>query len=486
MTLVPRTEAARRIALFLGLLFVFSYFAQGGGFNQNATLGEIREWVEHGRFEIDAWTSITGDVSYYGNRVYSNKNPSVFFFVAPIYLIIFRLAVALGFDPSSASYQLVITHVLTVLCAGIWGALLSVVLVPLLRRLFPLLGETDPHRLSAIACLGTLILPYSTVAFVHVFETFWLVTTFYFLVRHFQDGDTESLVLLGLSLGVALLANQLFAAVATVVVAQILWRDRRPRSLLLLGVAVLLPLLPLLAYNKVNFDSFFSSNRHHLDPAWTDPSLFLGVFGWPDLSRLGQLFGKGGKSIFPSMIFLYAGFLAPIFADRGTTPSRYFAYPLASIVSSLLVVSSFNGWHGGSCYGPRYMTGALTLLAVFTAPAYSRFPRTYVLLGLWSIAVMFVVTSASLWVSEQDPAPLRNSIWPAFQRGAFRGRVFPSFPDPPALFYRYNLGHLFGLKGHWSLLPVALVLSWMLHAFVRRHPSPPDSGGGSSSRAKHT
>ena len=41
------------LVLFLTVLFVFAYFHQGGGWNQNSRFAEVRAMVEEGRFAID-------------------------------------------------------------------------------------------------------------------------------------------------------------------------------------------------------------------------------------------------------------------------------------------------------------------------------------------------------------------------------------------------------------------------------------------------
>ena len=208
----------RKPLLFFALiLFTFSYFYQGGGFNQNSTVGEIRQLVEHGTVNITNWRPVTGDVSEYRGQVYSNKSPSMLFVAAPAYYVFFGAAKALRIDPSGAAYQLCASHFITIVCAGLWGALLALLLVQLLPRLLPGVRTEEAYLLAYGLTLGSFVFPYSGAAFVHNFETFWVVATFYLLVNGLGHASPRrSSIALGLAVGIMVLANPITALLVPV------------------------------------------------------------------------------------------------------------------------------------------------------------------------------------------------------------------------------------------------------------------------------
>lgn len=450
----------------LGLLlaFSFTYFCQGGGYNQNATLAEIREVVEHGRFNIDSWTDVTLDISRYNGKIYSNKSPTTFFFATPAYFAFYSFAGWLGADRSSAQFQLLAHHFLTFFCASIWGALLGLVLFALLGDLYPSLLNAQRLWLTLSLTLGSLVFVYSTVAFAHAFETFAVVLCFWQLVRLSDRPVRRETVRTGLAVGLVLLSNPVL--LLAVLPAGVAWL-RRTRNAFAVGHIAgwsLVPLLPLFAYNQYCFDFFLRSNRTLLDPAWTEPGLFLGVFARPDLSRLLTVYGWSWRSLLPALPLVYLGLWSLV---RGHFPKEHRIFPVAVIAVLTLVLLSFNGWHGGSCYSPRYYLPATVLLLVAAVAMFEKHPRWFTGLAVWQLAICYLVAASILWMGPEVRSPLRDVVLPYFWKGQFQKLDFPLFPLPKAPFHRYNLGTLIGIPGHWSLLPLVLIQTYLIGWLLR-------------------
>jgi hypothetical protein len=233
------------------------------------------------------------------------------------------------------------------------------------------------------------------------------------------------------------------------------------------SMIALVPLLPLFIYNQLVFDFFLSGNRNHLDPIWTDPNLWMGVFGPPQWERITNVFGWGHRSVFTIMPFLVFGFFGVLvnFRDQPALPLRYRAFPLVIFLTFLLVILSFNGWHGGTCLGPRYFMAALPFIALASVPFFVRYRFFYVLLVCWGILVMVVASSGSIWVAENDFHPL-TSILSKFD--GLPATEWPSFLGAPPPYNRYNLGHVMGFPGYWSLLPLVLAHVWGLAVIFRK------------------
>ncbi len=461
--------------LFICLLtFTFSYFHQGGGFNQNATIGEIRELVENHTVEISKWLPITGDVSRYNGKTYSNKSPSLLFIVAPIYFCIYQGASLIGIDISSASYNLVATHLLTFMCSGIWAVFLGILYLKLIPYLFPYLSEDDCYWCAYFFTVGTLTFPYAGVAFVHNFETFCVLYVFYRLVLFQNLKSKRSMDVLALSCGFMMLANPITVLAMPIVYIVGWFQFNSPvfakdtiLRFIRFSIIAMVPLLPLFIYNQMVFDFFLSGNRNHQDPVWTDPNLWMGVFGPPQWERIANVFGWGHRSVFTIMPFLVMGFLGVFvkFRDQPALPHRYLAFPVGIFVTFLMMILTFNGWHGGTCLGPRYFMAALPFIALSSVPFFVRYRLFYVSLVCWSILVMMVASSGSIWVSQNDFHPLTSIL------NKFDGQTateWPSFLGPSPPFNRYNLGHVMGFPGYWSLLPLAIAHVLGLAAIFRK------------------
>lgn len=461
-----RSQDRKALAiLFLFLCFAFTYFCQGGGWNQNATIAEIRSFVEHGTVEISAYRPITGDVSLYEGRVYSNKSPSVFFFVAPVYALFWQIAGMLGADAGSALYQLAATHFITFLSACVWGAGIGVLLVLALRLAYPELGIRAALGLSLLVCFGTLVFPYATVAFVHVFESFWVMATLYAGLRHLARPSGSGAAVLGLCAGCMMLANPITVLAMPAVYEAVRRAGWSWSGAAVLSASAVLPLVPLFVYGQLVFGSPLSNNREYVAAEFLTPGLWMGLFHAPDPARLGLLFGSSSRSLFPAVLLGYLGLVGACWPLRATAPqpeihrlqgwSRLFLVAVTAVF--LLIMLTFSGWHGGGCYGPRYFLPGIVALAFLATPVYLRARPVYVAAALWSCAVIFVVAATSIWISPDDPSPLLDTIWPAFRRGELLQVGYPLFVDPPVPFYKYNLGHLLGLTGLTSLVPFALV-----------------------------
>lgn len=459
------------LTAFIFLFVHFAYFAQGGGFNQNSTVGEIRNRVEKGVDFIDDWTSVTGDVSHYGGHVYSNKSPSVLFFAAPIYRLVYGAAQTLKVDTASAGYQLFATHVIGLLCGGLWGAGLGPLAYWVLGLLFPAFSRRRRGVLAIALPLGSLVAPYATMAFLHAFETFWATALYGLWISWWRWPNASKAAALGLAGACLGLGNPTFFPLAALVGLTVLVRSVRERrwgEVALFGVVFCAGLAPWLSYNYANFGGWLKTNRDFQAAEWRDPSLFLGVFAAPSFDRLGHLFLWGNRAIFP--LFAYLLFAGPDLRRRARVETAPLYVLLALQVTFLL---TFNGWHGGSAFGPRYACPILFLVALHAAAGSLSGPRLFRLsLGV-SALVLFAVTAVEPMPGFEVRSPLlghgHNAILKRFARGEFPDTGYPSFPTPRAPRYRYNLGQTLGLSGGWiSLLPLLLVEGGIVWAFRRR------------------
>ena len=454
--------------VFIFLLITFSYFDQGGGSNQNATLGEIREFVEHGTVDISSWTVVTGDVSMAFDHIYSNKSPSVFFLSVPVYAGFFMTAKLMGVDLKSPGYQFTANIFLTILVACIWGALLGPLLMQIFKRVRPDWSEWTYAKLGLMIPVATLIFPYATVGFIHVFETFWAVMTFYrWLILVDEPRDLKAGIYFGLSLGMLVLANPINVALVPVLLAYAAWRMVGVKRAVQIAVVAGLPLIPLLIYNFLLFGSIFKTNRHFLPSYFSDPNLFLGVYASPDFSRLLNIFGFGHRSIFPGHLLLLLGFFPGNLQKVRAWGWDKWVMPICITGLELMHLLCFNGWHGGWAFGPRYFLPGLTMLVIWSQnDAEARGWKTTLAL-VFGYVVHLIVTSLDMMPSDGVMNPWAANIFPKMILGPQAEYSVGSFPFNSVGPAKFNLGHLLGLHGWDSLLPLLAVQAVLAFALVK-------------------
>jgi hypothetical protein len=236
MSRLQRTE----LFLFLTCWFSFSYFNQGGGWNQNSRFAEIRAMAEEGRFAIDhflvyrpagegggeikrypleraeydeggkrhrlcwvdgTWTfypvgdhpkaedtveeamhmvCASGDVSYvpHTGHFHPNKPPGTSFMALPAYYLIHRIERALGVNSDGWWTMNLNAWLTTVLSVGLMSAVGCVLFFRLARKFAG--DQTMPALLATIAlAFGTTFFPFATILFDHALTASVLIASFY-------------------------------------------------------------------------------------------------------------------------------------------------------------------------------------------------------------------------------------------------------------------------------------------------------------------
>ena len=170
--------------------------------------------------------------------------------------------------------------------------------------------------------------------------------------------------------------------------------------------------------------------------------------------------------VFPGAVFLYR---------EGRRHAAVVC--LASLTATLLFVSSFNGWHGGSATGPRYLISSLPFYFILLsgmAHASRRWKTGFFVVGALSGFQMFAIAaiSSSISVFTRDPLVL---VYGRLFSGRLEMRDLPvrSFTDLSSEQWSmttFNLGYLLDPGGISSLAPlvlVALLFALWLRSLVR-------------------
>ena len=417
----------RRIArgLFVLTLVAYAWFFNGAGWNANAQFDLTRAVVEQHSLAIDAYQSNTGDVSFAGGHVYSNKPPGVSFLAMPPYAIAYAVERATGVDTGSAGVQLVNLWLLTLLVCGVSGAFIAPVLYSYGRRI----GVDRPASLGvAIAiALGTYVYAYSTVFFAHVPAAL-------FCLLAFAWADERPL-LAGVAAGLAGACFYLAIPFAAVLAAAVFLRSRRA------GVRFVLGGLPfgalLLLYQFALFGSALTTPPEQ-NARFTQEGAWLGLFVAPRVDVLWDITFSRFRGLFylsPILLVALAGSWVML---RTRVMRRELAIVGVTFALMLLANASFNGWHGGSAIGPRYILHAVPLLGVPMMFAWNGLRAVRAALLVWSMTVALLVAAVNPTPSRFIDDPVGSYVVPLF----VTGHLPASVPAQPLFSWKVMLGHV--------------------------------------------
>jgi hypothetical protein len=447
-----------RAGLFVLTFVAYAYFFGGGGWNQNANFDLTRAIVERHTFAIDAYAHNTGDVSVHGGHIYANKAPGLSLIAAIPYAILYTI------EPDAASLSLFNMFLCTVAVCATSGAFL-IVLIFLYTRSLPL---------AITFGFGTYIWAYSTVFFAHVPTALFLFLAF--AMRHKPW-------LAGAAGGKAVLCN--YAALPALIVIVILMIVERPRDVPRVVAAGAPFALFLLAYQMICFGAPLRTAVQATTGNFRTGGAFLGVFGLPKLDVVIAILLSRYRGLFflsPVLVLALAGAVIMI---RRRVMLRELATVAGVFAAFVMVNASFNGWHGGSGIGPRYILPVVPFLAVPMMFAIGRMRAMWIALAAISIVFNFAVVAVNPTPSRIIGDPIFRYTFPLLVSGRLPSDTppFPPFAwklslghvsvnrqtdDELAAFEKhplgsreaewasFNFGELLAPGSPWSLLPIAL------------------------------
>ncbi len=394
------TDRRTAIALFVLAFGVYCYFYGGWGANQEVNYALTRAIVEGRTFAVDRYTVHEGDIANgKGGHIYSNKPPGLSVIAAAPYWLQYELQQRRRIrfhDYWRTNKQLV-----TIQVCGIAGALIPAILFLYGRRTLGVSRWSAALVAIAIA-FGTIVLPYSTMLFAHVPGALFFLLAFTLL----KDRPLLAGVFAGLAGTCFLLSG-----VAALVLAVLAWSYSKRHPLLFLAGGVPFA-AALAAYQWTCFGSPFTTPLQ--ESGYTESGLLLGVFGTPRLSRLL------GPHVFriSRPVFLLAGSLFALigivvmFRRRRAEAIAIVAIALVFLIGN----SSFNGWHGGAAFGPRYLLPIIPLLGIAMMFVADRWRLAWLLVCALSIAINLAVTAVDPQPLEDIQRPLTEHIMPSLLR----------------------------------------------------------------------
>lgn len=155
------------VAVLIGFLtfFSFTYFYEGGGFNQNSRFDLLRAIVERGTLQIDAYHENTGDKAHFRGHYYSDKAPGLVFLAVPFALVARSAMRISGVNPESPRGEFAMSYIVTTCAVALPVALATVCLFFVSLRLG---SNADGAAFGALAMsLGTPIWAYASLFWAH-------------------------------------------------------------------------------------------------------------------------------------------------------------------------------------------------------------------------------------------------------------------------------------------------------------------------------
>jgi hypothetical protein len=442
--------------LFALVFFCCAYFFNGGGWNQNAHFDMVRSLVEQQRLAIDDFSANTADVVFVDGHVHPNKPPGLSLLCAVAYAPLYWIESALGLRASNVRVATINLWLCTVMLCALSAALLAVLLYRYGR-------EHASRRVSiAVALavtLATPIFPYTTVLFTHVPSALFLFLAFLYARR-------DRVLAAGAWGGLAAICNYLCIPVLAILALFI-----RPRRIPLF-VAGGVPFAILLAlYQKLAFGGVFTTAFERFTPNMVSESaVALGVIEVPSASVAWALLFSRYRGLFFTAPVLLLAFAGAFLMLRKRERVREVVAILASFAVLLLINSAFNGWHGGSAWGPRYLIPIFPFLGVLLFGARTIARPIALALGIFSFLANLIAASVNPMPHMDIKDPLGGYLLPHLLRG--HTSITPQGVDEIEPFARhapgsaaatwasFNLGELVtGTEGLTSLLPLFLILA---------------------------
>ncbi len=475
-----------KAAVLLGtvIFFSYSYFYEGGGWNQNSRFDLLRAIVERHTLQIDAYHENTQDKAHFSGHYYSDKAPGLVFLAMPFALAARPALRIAGVDPESAPGEFALSYLVTEFAVALPAALAGVCLFFLALRFG--CDSTAATFGTLLMCLGTPFWAYASLFWAHALVGACLLFAFACALK-LGDGtrvDFLWALALGLAAGWATV-TEYPAAPASAMLAFFALSQAWPRGAAArwrvtagVGVGAAICLAVLLAYLHGAFGSFRPSYSYY-DPnsfSFMQQQGYMGLT-YPHPDRLLKLlFGCSRGLFFASPVILAAPFgLWWLWKQKS-----YFAAALVAAAIPtyyFLFNASFYWWKAGLTFGPRYAGAAIPLLCLGLAVCWqhcgARLRRALIVLSVLSIFLTLMVVSTTSQLAMQDSCPLFHSTWPAFWSGQMAlnrdSMLTATEAGSTGNYGAFNLGQLLGLRGLASLFPLLAVWTAAALLWMRMH-----------------
>lgn len=503
------------LAIFVVLFFAYSYFHQGGGWNQNSRFDQVRSIVESHRWEIDdyllyrlmhdesgveklrrlAMPSVppeqvglianTGDISLFNGRFYPNKPPGTVLAAVPGYFVIYGVERALGIDPDDWWALTVNAYLTTLFSVSLLAAIGGVTFYRISLWLFPAAAAWTHTASTLTFGLGTMVLPFATMLFDHVEVATLSLVTFWLLLLE-KDGGFASFppaavcLVAGIVSGLTVILNYSSLIFLVLFVLYAAWVAGTWQKIIFFLAGATFPILFLAWYHQVCFGSVLATaNAYQSELFRKEGMVLFGMFGVPRWEVMAKLLFASYRGLLitsPVLGLVCVGLWSMWVRKERHLEAALFA---AIFVGFLLMNASFNQGDFGWSIGPRYIIPTLPFISLPLTLVFEKLPRTTLAVAGVSAAMMLLVTVVDPQPVPGFQNPLMDYILPLLRGrtiflrnipvegpvstnpiGVYETWFSPVFP--PTTVQRqwnsFNLGEFFWPGSLMSLVPLVCVL----------------------------
>jgi hypothetical protein len=489
MSPLPESSSShRKAAILLGLVafLSFSYFYEGGGWNQNSRFDLLRAIIQRHTLQIDAYHENTQDKAHFNGHYYSDKAPGLVFLAVPFALTARPVLRMVGVDPESPRGEIALSYVVDAGAVALPTALAAVCLFFLGLRFGG--GAGGAAFATLVMCLGTPMWAYAGLFWAHALVGACLIFAFAASLQLRESssarGDLLWALVVGLAAGWATVteypAAPASAMLALLALSQAWSRGSAARWRVVAGVGVGagICLMVLMAYLHAAFGGFRPSYSYY-DPnsfSFMQQQGYMGLT-YPHPDRLLKiLFGCSRGLLFASPVLVAAPCgLWRLWKGKTHRAAALVAAGIAGYY--FLFNASFYWWKAGLAFGPRYAGACIPFVCVGLAVVWGRatvaWQRVLIVLGACSVLLTLMVVSTTSQLAMQDRCPIVHSTVPAFWSGqmAINRESMLTVAESNGRYGAFNLGQLIGLRGFASLIPLFLIWGLAALLWFRLHRS---------------
>jgi hypothetical protein len=469
---MPRGYRQDALVIFLLFAFLFAYFIQDPGWNENSRFDLIFASVEEKTLSIDHYYNApgteTGDHAYVNGHYYSDKAIGPAVLGVLIYQPLLWIHDLTGHIEPTTMKE-ILTFMVIGLPSAIAGTLIYLLCLYLSRK------RLRSFLITLGITLGTLYFPYSGAFFSHqltsslIFSVFFLM---FFIKEKIIQPKGILLFLIGLLMGWAFISEFQSLVILfplAIYYLVILWKNPaqpRGRSILWPVLGALIPIALQLIYDQICFGNPFSIGYQNLDNYQFKSSMGKGLMGIgvPDLQVLFYMTFHPTLGLFWQSPVLILAFAGVVFGLHQRNYRGEILMAIWIIVSYLVMMSGYFMWWGGYALGVRNIIPIIPffcLLLVFLPDAFN-WPLAG--LGLISAGQMFLAAATTIEIPDDHISQLATMKF--FQYSNIYNYCLQQF----SLFkFNTNLGnHLLKLKYGYSLIPFFVVFLVMILIFFRK------------------
>jgi hypothetical protein len=411
---------ARPVLAFVALAFVLPTPQLAGGsipWNQGSTYALVRALAE-GTAVVDPYTWQSGDLAWFDGHFYSVRAPATAFLTLPAYVSLRALGLpAEGSSQAGESGRAPGAFGMLWALTLVGAALPALLLVLLVRYVVEALEPGFGTAVAVTLGLGTLVLPFASMLFVHALSACLGFAAFVLLWRERRGPPRTVLVAAGgLVAGLAVVAEYPLGLIAVALAGYALARGPRLLRLLAYCAGVVIGSTPLMAYNALAFGSVLHlSYEGAIEDFYEDgtPRLVVNTTGFfgvlsPNLSVARDLLFSARGLLVTSPVLICAIVGLVLMYRKGSRAESLLIGALA--VCFLAYNSGYENPFGGWVPGPRFLIPAIPFLAVAVAPCLRRFPLPTLALAGASVTMMVTALVAEPLLPSDDTGRWRHDL----------------------------------------------------------------------------